>query len=446
MKSRKVGFPMKKKFLAVILAAALFISLGVVAVYAVQSLNPDSSDKKALVAVNIGGTNKKTLVGKNGSRLLVDSISDEEYDEMMRLLYPNGIMDEQGLSISGVENLEEIRTKFIAEHTKAYAINGSEITEVKIVPFNIKLSNIMNGPYECLFYKATIGQDTFVFPSEWGNQSCGFLTASEAGVYLAYTDLGIWKVIPDSLETKKITADAYAGKTQSDLEKSIDYELFWIDSVHISPNGLNVLYRTNRDSSNSIETSVWAIDLQSGDERQVIKPANNNDIIGFISESQVVVGALADTRIANINTSALVSVSLPKLPNLYISSVDDNTIVYTSYKDTDSKTTAFINHVDATTGELTLITKVSGFLAGESFSPSGNIYALGYGSDPMKGIEDVMLIDLTDGSQKLLARSLKNAKQVGSWINNFIWAYDETLIISAQDKNESNAYLILSSE
>ena len=138
-----------KRIFAIAAAILVCISLGLIAVYAIQSIDADVA---MTVAANLGETNQKTLTGANGTCLLVDSISDSEYNEMMRVLYPDSPFDEQGLSLPGVNNFDEARAKFIADHTKAYAINGTETAEVEITPHLVELENtlIPLNPYKKL--------------------------------------------------------------------------------------------------------------------------------------------------------------------------------------------------------------------------------------------------------------------------------------------------------
>ena len=392
-------------------------------------------------------SNTETLTGMTGAFLLVDSISEKEYADMMNILYPSGIIDEQGLDISSADNLEELRARFIAEHTKAYSFSGTGVSEVQVTPFNITLESHMDGKYECLFYQAIIGEDCFVYPSEWGNQSCSFVTAGEIGIYLAYTDIGIWQIDPHGLTARKITSDTYAGKSRSEIRDNFISKngyLFWIDSVQLSPDGEFAVYRTNRDCiAGSDDTSVWAVNLQTGEERQVAAPTLNNDIAGFLSDSHIAVGALADTRIINVETGGVVPLEFPQLPNFLVTGACNGIIVYSSYSNGSSDTTAYISSIDVSTGKLTPITKVVGYLSNEPrFSLSGKTAAIGYGTDPMVGTTDVMLVNLETGTQKLLTASVANSQDIDGMIRNYQWAHNDTIIVNAQRESESHIYLI----
>ncbi|PTQ57068.1 MAG: hypothetical protein BSOLF_2219 [Candidatus Carbobacillus altaicus] len=430
---------------------AMLISITLIGVAVSQSMrayNLPIIGKKTMAAIPYEENFSNIMLGENGSVLLVDSISDKEYTEMMNILYPNGIVDTQGQDIPGINNFDEARAKFIAEHMKAYSLVGEKTIEVKLTTFKINITDKSNGEYESIFYKASIGKDNFVFPSEWGNQSYGFISVSEKNIYIAYTDMGIWHIDPENMSAKKISSDKYSGKTQAEISLEIkklhpDWYLTWIDSVNISPDGNYVVYRTNRDSTALNETSVWEIDLKNGEERQLIQPSYNNDIVGFITNRNVVVGALSDTRMVDVINKTVIPVNVPKLPNLRITGVKDGKITYSSYEDGSFSTTVFISSVNVSTGELSEIAKVVGYLDGEPhFSPSGNKIAIGYGADPMVGVTDVMIIDMATMSRTLLTDLLQNPRALNGNVIHFRWINDDEALVDLQRGLESSSFLI----
>ena len=438
LERRKGRVIIMKKWSRIITILIALTLLGVSTSHAIQVSNSSITSENTLATVPYGENVSNVMVGENGAVLLVDSISDKEYAEMMSILYPNGIVDAQGQDIPGINNLAESRAKYIAEHIKAYSLIGGQTTEVKLTPFKIYITDKSNGEYESLFYKASVGKDSFVFPSEWGNQSYGFISASEKNIYIAYTDMGIWRIDPENMSAKKLSSDTYSGKAQAEISLEImklhpDWYLTWVDSVNISPDGNYIVYRTNRDSVKLNETSVWGIDLKTGEERQLIHPSYNNDIVGFITDSNVVVGALSNTHMIDVNNKTAVAINVPKLPNFRISSVKDRKIVFSSYEDGSSNTTAFISNVNVSTGEVSEITRIVGYLDGEPrFSPSGSKVAIGYGNDPMNGVDDVMIVDLSTKSQTLLTGSLQNSRAVNGNIIRFRWVKDDAVLVDAQ--------------
>ena len=438
-------------------AALIFVLviLGSTIARAVPAIDSPITDRDAPITVISDDDNSYVMTGANGAVLLVDSISTQEYVELMEVLYPNGMIDGQGQDIPGIDNIPEARAQFIAEHMKAYALNGTVKAEVDLIPFEITVTDKSNGTYEGLLYKAAIGNDTFVFPSEWGNQSFGFTSLSEKNIYIAFTDMGIWQIDPDSMSAEILTADTYLGKNQTAISAEFEdifpeWYLTWIDSVFISPDGSNIVYRTNRDSTAQGETSLWKIDLSTGKETQFVSPAIHNDVVGFITDSDIVVGSLSETRVASLIDGTTVLVDVPELPNLRVSSTKNGIIVFSSYEDGSSDTTAYINRVDLSTGKVSPIAEVVGYLDGEpSFSPSGSMIAIGYGTDPMNGTDDVMIVDLATKTQSLLTQSMismQSAQITNKDIAHFLWIDDNTILVDEQSEITVHPVEMLSDE
>lgn len=314
-------------------------------------------------------TYHKVLKGSNGASLFVDIVTDDEYAELLKLLYPNGVIDEQGQEIGIIENAVEMRKNFINEHTKAYTVTKGETKKVELERFYIDLKEILEQQYfdvtgnesEYLFYKATVGQEVFVFPSEWSSLPFGFIEASEVNSYYVYTSWGIWKIDTNKLCLDKLTSDEFNGKTymeiinemQNDETVANESSLFWIDSVRISPNNNYMVYRSNRGSENPSETSIWKLDLKTRAEEKVLNEAIYNDIVGFISDDVLVVGSTQDTRLVNLNNLKSQEIKIPSVPNMSVQGVKNGKLFYTTYEDGSIETTTVLNELNLETGELT---------------------------------------------------------------------------------------------
>lgn len=257
--------------------------------------------------------------------------------------------------------------------------------------------------------------------------------------------MGIWSINPNSETAQKITSDSYLGESQADISAELQAQgsgeyLIWIDSVAISPNGSYVIYRTNRDADALNETSLWKIELNSNSEEQFVAPATNNDIVGFISDNKAVIGSLANTRMVDVSSSSTIALSIPEISNACVKSAKAGVIVVSSYNDGSSNTTAHISDVDNMTGALTEITQVSGYLDGNpQFSPSGNKVAIGYGTDAMVGVDDVMIVDLSTTAQTLLTDSIattRSAQTINSNVTGCLWIDDEALLVNTQQEND----------
>ncbi len=309
------------------------------------------------------------MKGKNNTSLFIKSVDSDDYDELIKILYPNGIVDWQGQEIGIVENAEEIRKKFIDEHTKAYTVINGVTKEVELEHFYIDLKEMSNelyfdsidgdGRYLC--YKATVDKDVFVFPSEWGNQPFGFIEASEDSSYYTFTNWGIWKIDTEKLSLDKLTSDKYEGKTYMEIMNEIPNDdtadnegfLCWIDSAQISPNNNYIVYRSNRGSEDLSETSVWKLDLKTRVEEKVLKEDLYNDIIGFASDDVIVVGSKINTRLVNLSNLNVQKIEIPPEPNMCVMGVKNGKLFYRTYENGSEQTTTVVNELSLETGKLT---------------------------------------------------------------------------------------------
>lgn len=327
---------------------------------------------------------------------------------------------------------------------KAYWVQGTEKAQVSITPVTVtlSLSSYEDTDYEVLLYKANIGQDIFLFPSEWGRQGFGFDHRSEQGLFLAYTNEGIWRIDPTTMSAELLTADTYQGKTidevQEDLKTRLGEHLAWVDRVEISPDGKTVVYRTNRDTDALNNTSIWKLDLDTAKEEQLLTPAYHNDLVGFLFNDCAVVGSLENTRMVEVSSGKVTALEFPELPNFDIKGVGDGKVVFSSYANDDSDSFMYVSQVNEATGTVTELTHVTGYFSGTPvFSPAGDKIAMGYGTDPEYGTDDVMIVDtkkstqvlLSESSAKRAASSIQSQKAGKIDIMDFCWLDDDTIVI-----------------
>lgn len=91
--------------------------------------NDIKADMAAITAITSDDASY-VMTGESGTTLLVDSISSQDYRNLMNVLYPDGVIDEQGQDIPSIENAAERRAQFIAEHMRAYSVVDGETREV----------------------------------------------------------------------------------------------------------------------------------------------------------------------------------------------------------------------------------------------------------------------------------------------------------------------------
>jgi hypothetical protein len=465
---------MMKRVLGIILAVGLVMSFTFATVYFVTRIDsPNStndtsfvasdniqSNKPEAIAIDLGLESVMHLTGSSGSILLVDSISNNEYGEMMDILYPGGSVLPDGMDNPGIENKDEERAKYIAEHMKAYTLEGTKLIEVKISPFELELSEIGKEPGKVLFYSAKVGSDSFVFPSEWSIPGSAFAAESEAGVYLIYSDIGIWQIDPYTLKIKKLTTDFHGNMHRDELKKAIDerpaeyeyqFQMSWISEsgLIISPDGKYVAYRTNRDCwETSGDTSIWTVNLQTGEEKQSIKPSVNNDIIGFLSNNVLVVGTQTNTRIANLDTNEVIPVDFSEVPE-HIIGVGNGVIAYTINNAEGNYARASFSHLNATTGNLETVASVYEFIGYNvpSFSPSGKTLTIEFDTMP-EGPSggDIMLVDLREGTLTSLTDVLINKETLDGYIVGAQWLADGSMILETDNIDQKKTFIIAQAE
>lgn len=190
-----------------LIGGALLLVVFMLLLLVAERISPETGGSASAPAVVTSHDSQFVMRGASGTTLLVKPVSTAEYEALTALLYPNGVVDEQGQAIDGVANTEAVRAAYIAGHTKAFSYAAEAQTEVPLTPFPVCLEAQSSGLFDALMYRCTIGTDTFIFPSEWGRQPFGFAYVSEAGVYLAYTDVGIWRIDARSGSTTRLTGD-----------------------------------------------------------------------------------------------------------------------------------------------------------------------------------------------------------------------------------------------
>jgi len=425
----------KKRFLCVAFAVLIFGTIAALSVFASAAAN--NSDQYQTSDVQFNSQFKNVLIGEHGTAILVDMLGNKSYSVLVNALYPNGLVDEQGQALQSVSDAETVRTAYVNAQTKLYAFQNGDVSETEATTFSVSLSDKMNGSYQYPFKQVIIGDDAFVFPFEWGAQPFGFLTLSEKGIYIVYTDLGIWRINPQNQEVSKLTSDSLDGRGLEEVSADIyaidcDWYLTWIDDVHISPDGNSVVYRTNRDATALNETSVWILNIGNGSETQLVQPGLDNEIVGFLSINKVVTGALHNTKITDINSGVSLNITLPELPNFRINSVQNGKLIYSSYANGSSDTTMYIDNVDAETGAVTVAASFTGYLDGvQKFSPNGNKIAAVYGTDPMVGVADILVYDIENNAFSEIKGNSAETGINGS-IVRYAWIDDNHILIETQ--------------
>ncbi|MOA61947.1 hypothetical protein D3C78_1872190 [compost metagenome] len=62
----------------------------------------------------------------------------------------------------------------------------------------------------------------------------------------------------------------------------------------------------------------------------------------------------------------------------------------------------------------------------------------------MVGIDDVMIVDLSTNSQKLLSNSPQSARAVNGNIIRFQWVNDDEVLVNARNGSASSSFMVKS--
>lgn len=431
-----------KKIILIVSIVLLIIIFGIGAFYLSTNNLTETYDFSKLDCTNIN----RVLKGKNNNYLFVDLITNEEYGEMMNLLYPSDITDNQGLDMPSADNYDEVRKNFIKEHTNAYTLKKGDFTKVDLEEFNVNLEDNSNGEYEYLFYKAVIGNDNFIFPSEWGSTPFNFIPVSEENKWYVITDMGIWEINSEDLSATKLTSDEFEGKDINSLreefvEKSMP--LIWINNSFISPDYKNILYVTNRDCENYSQGSIYKINLDTKKEEKIITFEEIEYISGFISNNTVLVG---ESNILNIDNGNKVSIQLPDLNNISVVGANNEKLVYSSYEDNIPGQSYSINDINVQNGELVEKTKITDCYGGlPVFSTNGSKMVMKYRTVENDN-EDVLIYDVNNNKQYLLSNFIKMDSNDEIINENLIWLNDNLIIIKVENTENSGKYVIFDTD
>lgn len=210
------------------------------------------------------------------------------------------------------------------------------------------------------------------------------------------------------------------------------YSFFYDEAEH----SRKINYKTI-SAANYYDNFVTMIVGWPDDKNDILQRQINNDIVGFISDNSVVVGSLDSTRIVNVVNRSINSVDIPDFPNVCVKGAGYGKLIYTTYQDGSSTSTAYINDLDSETGKLREITSVRGYLDGTpSFSMSGAKLAISYGENADIGMNDIKIVDALNGTAISLNETTQVGQSVQAATNSAVrgfWLNEDTMLISHEE-------------
>jgi len=385
------------------------------------------------------------LYGREGEAVLLGITTDKEISEYLAVAWDDA-------AYGFIDGWEQIRAALIEETEQAFEFSGASLKNIPRTGFYVTLMNfdmddpMLQSPFDWLFYfvRSSTGE-SYIFPSEWqiGDDPAPRFDPEGSALYVS-TSLGIWRITADG-RSEKLTTDEYDGKHSSWHEMAAYdrreemFRLFWISShVHLSPDRRFIIHTTNRDCyENGSNMSVWRIDLETGEEQRIVEGNAANTIDGFVTNRLV----LIDQRfLLDVHSGETTPVTLPDLPNRSIVDTGHGYIVCGSYKDEDGGLSSLhIFRLEPETGALTESFTGRGVFREFRFSPSGKLAYVGYGTEPNRGAETLMLISFDDMAARLLEDTLGGAfQELGGTVARANWLTDNALLLNVWSFVENN--------
>ena len=264
-----------------------------------------------------------------------------------------------------------------------------------------------------------------------------FLHSEDNSGFYACTDIGIWKLDPDTRTATKMTSDTYNGQPRASIRSSMTSEntLFWIDTPVVSPNGQYVVYRSNRTAPDADGDCVWVLNGSTGVETQLTQHNGSYRVIeGFISNTEILVSSRAGETTAysvlNIETGTETPAAMPQLSNLSIAAVHSNGYVaLNSYDETSADTII----VQVTANGVSIISELQGCYGKVKFSLSGDKVGIVFNEDNSKPDNNMVLVDLASGTaQELSQLPAAQERDIGkdARISDFSWLNEEAILVT----------------
>jgi hypothetical protein len=342
-----------------------------------------------------------------------------------------------------IDGWEQIRAELLAESEQAYEFDGSSLKPTPREGFYATLIEAdaelpMGREYDWLFYTVTSSTaNTYIFPSEWDlhNEPAPLYDAEYPALYVS-TFLGIWRITANGVSTK-LSADEFDGNHYS-WHVAAAYspqegwsKLFWIANAILSPDKRYIVYRSNRDCYDDLSdnTSIWRIDLETGEEQRILEGNAVNTINGFVTDKLI----LVDQRfLLDVSNGKTIPITLPELPNRSIDGTGFGYIVCTSYsEDVPGVSTLLIFSIDPETGALTEMFSEQGLFYKFGFSPSGKNAYVVYGRTPNRGAETLMLFDFEKTTARLLEDVPGDAyKELDGDVIRAIWLSENAMLLN----------------
>ena len=282
-----------------------------------------------------------------------------------------------------------------------------------------------SGNFDAEFLK--LSSDS-VAPKDW--DMTRFLFLSGQGVYLACTDMGIWRLDPETRTAVKLSADVFQGRTRAEIQADTGKTVFWTDDPVLSPNGRYLAYVSNRTDPESDGDEIWTLDTATGEEHLLMRQKGTwKTPLGFLSEKDI----LIEIEDKNNNKNNIYYAAADAVTG-DISEIEFNIQDGTRVQDVspnghaamiDYKNNNLIILRIGAKGKILDRMDFTGYYpAGVKFSPSGGRLAAPVADESDQDADAVLLIDIRTGNSQRL-----DGGSAGNQIRDYAWANESSLLI-----------------
>ena len=282
-----------------------------------------------------------------------------------------------------------------------------------------------SGNFDAEFLK--LSSDS-VAPKDW--DMTRFLFLSGQGVYLACTDMGIWRLDPETRTAVKLSADVFQGRTRAEIQADTGKTVFWTDDPVLSPNGRYLAYVSNRTDPESDGDEIWTLDTATGEEHLLMRQKGTwKTPLGFLSEKDILIEIEDKNNNKNNIYYAAADAVTGDISEIEFN-IQDGTRVQDVSPNGHAAMIDYKNHdliilrIGAKGKILDRMDFTGYYPAGVKFSPSGGRLAAPIADESDQDADAVLLIDIRTGNSQRL-----DGGSAGNQIRDYAWANESSLLI-----------------
>lgn len=209
--------------------------------------------------------------------IVINALQDVEKDKIAKFIDKN----------PGAErNWNGVRPDFVNPAVLKLINKGNSATSnLTQEDFSVRFEDV-DGNKEIKLKKLTVNNKNLIAPTDLDNINApfGLVFSPDNSKALIPTLKGLWLVDATTKQGRKISTDNYNGQTQEQLLKNIQEltsgsegpaTLWWYNRPVFNKSGDKIVFGTNRDCTVTGGSSLWEKDMQTNDEKPILKGSEN---------------------------------------------------------------------------------------------------------------------------------------------------------------------------